>query len=251
MPRFFVERTNEHTAVISGTDAHHLRTVLRLRPGDKLTVIDGAQQEFQAELTAYEGERALVRLLSPEMLAREARLDVYLVQGIAKGEKMDWIVQKAVELGVAGVIPLDAKHSVVKIAAEKEKSRCERWQRIAAEAAKQCCRLQVPVVYPVTKLADVWKLLPIGCVCLFCDEAAAQGEALPGMKQTLRALTDAAAVAVFVGPEGGFSREEALQAVSQGAQRVSLGPRVLRTETAAIAAVTMVMYELADIGGEA
>ena len=140
---------------------------------------------------------------------------------------------------------------MVKIAADKEKSRCERWQRIAAEAAKQCCRLQVPAVYPVTKLSDVWKLLPAGCVCLFCDEAAAQGEALPGVKQTLRALTDAAAVAVFVGPEGGFSREEALQAVSQGAQRVSLGPRVLRTETAAIAAVTMVMYELADIGGEA
>lgn len=251
MPRFFVERTNEHTAVISGTDAHHLRTVLRLRPGDKLTVIDGTQQAFQAELTAYEGESALVRLLSPELLAREAQLDVYLVQGIAKGEKMDWIVQKAVELGIAGIIPLDASRSVVKIAAEKEKSRCERWQRIAAEAAKQCCRLLVPTVYPVMKMANIWELLPAGCACLFCDEAAAQGEALPGMKQVLRGLSDVSAVAVFVGPEGGFSREEALKAISQGARRVSLGPRVLRTETAAIAAVTMVMYELADIGGEA
>ena len=92
MPRFFVKRTNEDTAVISGTDAHHLRAVLRLRPGDALTAIDENGQAFQAELVSYETETAQVRLLAPETLLREAKLSVYLVQGIAKGEKMDWII---------------------------------------------------------------------------------------------------------------------------------------------------------------
>ena len=251
MPRFFVERANEHTAVISGTDAHHLRAVLRLRPGDALTVIDKTGQAFQAELVSYEAETAQVRLLAPEQLLREAKLPVYLVQGIAKGEKMDWIIQKAVELGVTGIIPLDASRSIVKLAAEKEQSRRQRWQRIAVEAAKQCCRLQVPEIFPVSKLSETWTLLPSGCSCLLCDEAAAQGEALPGLKHELRTLLSPSALALFVGPEGGFSREEVLTATGQGAQRVSLGPRVLRTETAAIAGVTMVMYELADLGGEA
>ena len=251
MPRFFVERTSEHTAVISGTDAHHVRAVLRLRPGDGLTVIDEQQQAFQAELTGYEAERALVRLIVPEALAREAAVPVYLVQGLAKGEKMEWILQKAVELGAAGIIPLSASRSVVKLAADKEKARQQRWQRIAAEAAKQCCRLLVPPVYPVAKLADVPALLPSGCLCLVCDEAAAQGEALPGLKQLLRRPAAPPAVALFVGPEGGFAREEVDLAVAFGAQRVSLGPRVLRTETAAVAAVTIVMYELADLGGQA
>lgn len=251
MPRFFVKRTNEDTAVISGTDAHHLRAVLRLRPGDALTAIDENGQAFQAELVSYETETAQVRLLAPETLLREAKLSVYLVQGIAKGEKMDWIIQKAVELGATGIIPLDAARSIVKLAAEKGQSRRQRWQRIAAEAAKQCCRLQVPEVFPVTKLSELWTLLPVGCVCLLCDEAAAQGEALPGLKHELRSLSSPSAVALFVGPEGGFSREEVLAATAQGARRVSLGPRILRTETAAVAGTTMVMYELADIGGEA
>ncbi len=252
MPRFFVERTSEQTAVISGTDAHHLRSVLRLRPGDALTVIDERQQAFQAELTAYEADRALVRLVAPEAIEREAEVAVYLVQGLAKGEKMEWIIQKAVELGAAGVIPLSASRSVVKLSADKEKVRQQRWQRIAGEAAKQCCRLLVPEVFPVAKLAEVQALLPVGCLCLLCDEAAAQGETLPGLKQVLRrADAPPPAVALFIGPEGGFTRKEVAAAAAFGAKRVSLGPRVLRTETAAVAAVTIVMYELADVGGEA
>ena len=246
MPRFFVERTNEHTAVISGTDAHHLRTVLRLRPGDKLTVIDGAQQAFQAELTAYEGERALVRLLSPEMLAREARLDVYLVQGIAKGEKMDWIVQKAVELGVAAIIPVASRRSVLRLEGERAQKRLAHWQAIVAAACEQCGRNRLPPVAAIDKL-ERWLSVPAAppvMRLMLSPDAACHFDDLPPPAAATR-------VEILIGAEGGLAVEEVEQALAAGFMPLRLGPRVLRTETAGLAALATIQCLWGDFRGGA
>lgn len=221
----------------------HIRQVLRLQAGDEIIVFDGIGHRFLTIIADHGG------LIKMELTSTtEPALKVSLAQSLAKGEKMDFIIQKAVELGVHRIIPLATEHAVVKIDAQDTK-KLERWQRISEEACKQCGRDLVPLVSPVHKLERLisdWKAKP---VCFFY-EAANQQEHKVSLKKVLNdwAAQNIEELLLVVGPEGGFSPAEAARAVQAGWTTCSLGPRILRTETAALTAISIAMYELADLG---
>ncbi|MGE5380172.1 MAG: 16S rRNA (uracil(1498)-N(3))-methyltransferase [Methylocystaceae bacterium] len=220
----------------------HLQQVLRLQPGDEVIAFDGQGHRYLITLNASGGQ------ISSELPSlSEPNLRVHLAQGLAKGDKMDFIIQKAVELGVFTVIPLATEHAVVKIDPRDAKKH-ERWQRISEEACKQCGRDLVPRVSEVRSLGQLIKEWTAGPILFFYEEARKHTHTdLKTVLAEIKApqLTD---LLLVIGPEGGFSPVEAKQAVSAGWIPCSLGPRILRTETAAIAALSIIMYELADLG---
>ena len=218
--------------------------VLRLTAGQQVIVFDRDGNTGRFEISSAADGRADLRLVAMLEENRESPIEVILVQGLPKGDKMDHIVQKAVELGVSAIYPWQADTSVVVYDENKQRSRRERWQKIAAEAAKQCRRTQVPLVAAGSDLATVLAACNQNATILVLYE----GQAAMGIKQ---ALTDrqASCYVLIIGPEGGISQREMAVAESLGAVPVTMGPRILRTETAALAALTVVLYHHGDIGG--
>lgn len=216
---------------LDAQQAHYLTAVLRLRAGDALELFDGAGGRYAAQLESGESVRVGARL------ANEPRaLEVTLAQGLAKGEKMDLIVQKATELGVSRIVPLVTERAVVKLSAERGASRVERYRKIAQEAARQCGRADVPAVEEPLSLSAA------------LDAAAAEPERLCLVldpAQSLRLSTAAQGVSrllIAIGPEGGFSPGELADAQAKGALLAGLGPLVLRTETAGLAALAVLQH---------
>jgi 16S rRNA (uracil1498-N3)-methyltransferase len=206
---------------------HHAR-VLRLREGDELTVFDGSGGEWKALVI---GE-AKVRLQQFRKIERESPLAITLVQGVSSGERMDYTVQKAVELGVTAIHPLAASRSVVRLDAERERKRVAHWQAVAIAACEQCGRNRIPAVAAPATLAD-WLAPKQGR-----DAGALRVLLSPRGAARLRELPrPAGTVELLAGPEGGFTPEEEALARGSGFTPVLLGPRVLRTETAAVAAL--------------
>jgi len=243
MRQFFVSGMKE-TMNLTGDEAWHAVKVLRLKVGSEITVVSPDGQAARASIAAVNGNDVVVKL--QELISRvsEPPIQITLAQGLSKGDKFDYIVQKAVELGVHSIIPLVTEHCVVKYDAAKKQLKVNRWQKIAAEAAKQCHRSQVPVVQELTGFSDLLaKLAVTSTVLLFYEQ-----EDQLGVKQILQQSTGTSFV-VIIGPEGGFSTAEVALAMQRGAHVVSLGPRILRTETAASAALAVVMYECGDLGG--
>jgi len=220
----------------------HLKQVLRLQPGDEVIVFDGQGHRYLTCLTSTGGQ-VKESLPSPT----EPLLQVHLAQGLAKGDKMDFIIQKAVELGVQPIVPLATEHAVVRIDPTDTKKQT-RGQRISEEACKQCGRDLVPLVSKVHNLEQLrgdWVNRP---VCFFYEGASAGNDT--SLKKVLTELKGQEPIDLLlvVGPEGGFSPTEANKAVAAGWTPCSLGPRILRTETAALTALSIIMYELADLG---
>lgn len=244
MHRFYVDAGNIEGKWVNFPERElkHLKQVLRLTTGDEVLVFDGLGREYLVRLEKEGGE--IIALSEP---ASEPRLKVTLAQGIAKGDKMDYIIQKAVELGVSRIIPLMTDYTVVKLADKEEKKR-ERWQRIAEEACKQCERAYIPRVERVCSLDYLTGYFTGAYVGLFCYEEERKGER--NLRKVMERLKEDRneEVLLIVGPEGGFSEREALVARQAGWHIVGLGPRVLRTETASLAALSIIMYELADLG---
>ena len=217
---------------LDAEQARYLTAVLRLRAGDALELFDGLGGRYAAQLESGE----MVRV-GPRVAEERRALDVTLAQGLAKGEKMDLVVQKATELGVSRIVPLVAERSVVKLSAERGAARTERFRRIAQEAARQCGRADVPAVDEPRSLAEV---LRTDALCLVLDPA-----------QPLRLSAAARGVSrllLAVGPEGGFSPGELSEAQAAGALLVGLGPLVLRTETAALAALAVLQHLHGGLG---
>lgn len=216
---------------------HYLRHVLRLAPGAPLEVFDGEGGEHQALLPA-EGEELE---LGPRRARAAPRALLWLAFAPPRGDRADLVVQKAVELGVARLLPFEAARSVVRLDAERGASRAARWSRIAAEAARQCGRADVPEVEAPAPLLRALASAPPGFRRLLCYEGG--GEPLAG------ALDPAApGHLVVVGPEGGFEPGEVEAAAAGGACPVSLGPRILRAETAALAVLAILQHRLGDLG---
>jgi len=266
MNRFFVppEAVQGDRVVFTGDQLHQLTRVLRLGPGDRVMVLTGDGYESEALLESVDRQEALGRVVSRSLNAAEPRLDVVLVQGLPKGDKMDLIVQKGTELGVTRFWPVRTERAVVQLDASRAAQRQTRWQAIAREAAEQSRRGRIPAISPVGSLADAIAEAgqavadrPGQVLALFpWEEAATSGDqdsAVPtgaGLADALQGANPAeiAQVWLFIGPEGGFSRGEAALARQAGVRPVSLGPRILRTETAGLAAVTMVLFALGDLG---
>lgn len=253
MARFFVSDNSisGNMAVITGSDVKHISRVLRLKPGAAVSLAVGAGREFTARIKEITNKEVVCEITGEQRVSAEAPVKVVLYQGLPKGEKMELIVQKSTELGVAMIVPVICERTVVKLDEKKGSERRQRWQKIAEEAAKQSRRTTIPEVtgpMPFGKALD--RAVEPGVLGIMPWEE----EAALGIKQVLTEYAEGSRegcreVAVFIGPEGGFSPEEAMLARERGISLVSLGPRILRTETAGIAAAAVILYELGDLGG--
>jgi 16S rRNA (uracil1498-N3)-methyltransferase len=237
--RLFVprDRIAEGRAQLSAADVHYLRDVLRLAPGAELEVFDGEGGSYGAELA---GEGSSVAL-GPRRDAPVSRAPVHLGFALARGERCDLVVQKATELGAAALWPVEAARSVVRLDPERAAERVRRWRRIAAEAARQCGRADVPAVEAPAPLEKVVAGAPRGFRKILFHEGG--GEPLADVVERA-----ADGHLLLVGPEGGFTPEEVDAGLAGGARLVTVGPRVLRFETAAISAVALVQYLLGGLG---
>ncbi len=247
MARFFVgpENIRGDTIIIGGEEAHHITRVLRLGPGDIITVLDGCGSQYRCRIEEKTGGNNITcRVLERQRAGGEPPLRVVLLQGIAKGDKMDTVIRKGTELGAAAFIPVLCRRSVVRLDVTKSAARRQRWQRIATAAAKQCRRALVPEVQePVEWIAALDAIPPGALVLLPWEEA---GDC--SLKHELQSRPAPEEVYIIIGPEGGLEREEVEEACRRGALPVSLGPRILRTETAGPAVLTMVLYQWGDLG---
>lgn len=223
---------------VEGDRFHYLARVLRAEEGDALEVFDGAGRSFAARVVRLEAEAALLSL-GPAQKGAAGR-EWILLQGLPKGDKLELILQKTTELGVTVIAPVVMERSVVKLSPEKAAERLPRWSRIVEEAARQCGRSEVPRVEPLRRLAEAIEALPGGTLLLVLDEEEKSlrlGEAFLS-----RAEQSTQAVALVIGPEGGVAREELALLRARGAVGVSLGARILRTETAGLAALAVLQH---------
>lgn len=221
--------------------AHHAERVLRLAVGDPVTLFDGQGGECAASILAF-GKQPLARLGPRLAIERESPLQITLVQALASGDKMDWVVQKAVELGVAAVQPVAAERSVLKLAGERADKRVAHWQQVAVAACEQSGRNRVPVVGEILPLAR-YLARPFDGTRLILA---------PGADGALaRKARPSRPLAILIGPEGGWSPAELDLAARAGCEPLALGPRVLRTETAGLAALAAMQTVWGDFPGEA
>lgn len=243
MHRFFIEpgQVCGDEVTLSPEQAHQIARVLRLSSGARVCVLDGRGRESEAVLMEVSPRHATARALEWQPATSEPRAHVALALGLLKGEKMDWAVQKATEVGAAEILPIQCARSVVRVDAERATSKVERWQRIAREAAEQCRRGRVPVVHPPLPLDSVLARAAEFDRILLADEA----ETVPLSAALSPALSATPPrVLLLIGPEGSFAPEEAAAARAAGALSVSLGPRVLRAETAALVGTTLLLHHL-------
>ncbi|MDY7116087.1 16S rRNA (uracil(1498)-N(3))-methyltransferase [Halomonas sp. SSL-5] len=219
--------------------ARHVARVLRLGEGAALRLFDGAGHEASAVLVEASRKRVVARIEAVEAGAAESPLAVHLGQAISKGDRMDYAIQKAVELGVAAITPLYTEHGDVRLKGEREAKKLAHWQAVAASACEQCGRAVVPPVHSPRLLAD-W--------------LAARDEALrlvlhPDTAGVLAQQSAPAGVALLIGPEGGLAEAEVAAARAAGFAPLSLGPRILRTETAPVVALSLLQYRFGDLDG--
>ncbi len=243
MRRFFIAGELAGEVAITGPDARHIGRVLRLGTGDEIIVVDAAGRAGRAAITAVTADTVRASVRETLAAGHEPPVSVWLAQGLPKGDKLEYIVQKAVELGAAGVIPLACDNCTVRYDAAKQGSRRERWRKIAAEAAKQCGRGAMPAVAEVATLAAALAGAGEDTAVIMLYEGAG-GEPL----RDILAGRAATSYLLLVGPEGGFNPAEAELCRRHGASVATLGPRILRTETAALAALAIVLYEKGDLG---
>lgn len=249
MHRFFVAPENilGSAVQIDAEQTRHIDKVLRLKTGETIRVFDGLDHEYEVRLISKENGSRRGEIIQEIHRHSEAPLYLSLVQGMAKGDKMDSIIQKAVEIGVGDIYPLASQFAVVKVDQDRVGKKVERWQSIAREACKQCRRNRVPVVHAPQTFQQIMELVQGLPVILLYEN-----EDQTGLKKILRdqreALLTAPRVFLMIGPEGGFSPEEVAAARAQGVLTAGIGPRILRTETAGIAAASIILYELADLG---
>lgn len=243
MNRLLVPGAATGPLTVDGPRFHYLSRVLRLAAGDALEVFDGQGHAFDARLEAVSDTSARLSLGPARTAPTPRRLVV--VQGLPKGDKLELVLQKGTELGVAAFVPAACARSVVRLDEKAAAARVARWQRIAEEAARQCGRADVPQVSRPAPLADAVALVARGHAVFVLDEA----ERAVSLSQAFAAVRDAAQpIALVVGPEGGLERAEVDALVEQGATPVTLGRLVLRTETAALAAVAVLRHLDGELG---
>lgn len=232
MPRFFVRSSqiNGDTVTVTGDDAHHISRSLRMAVGDKLTVCDMQGCEYDCVLTAFLPDAVTATVTGRSHRSVEPPCHITLYQALPKGDKMDTVIQKAVECGVGRIVPFESERCVVRFKPEAEPHKQQRRQRIADEAAKQCGRGVQPAVMPTVTFARMLDEASAADLVLFCYEG--DGTVPLGALLESAAPKAGESIAVVIGSEGGFSQSEAAAAAARGFSMAGLGPRILRTETA-------------------
>ncbi|KUO64037.1 MAG: RNA methyltransferase [Gracilibacter sp. BRH_c7a] len=245
MYRFKIDPVANEYFLVTGEELHHMIHVLRLESGDRVIGFNNSGKQYLGVIEFIQQDSAHCRIITEESPEVEAKTKVYLIMGLAKGEKMEWVIQKGTELGMDGLIPLRSKRSVVQLEGKKAQDRVIRWQRIASEAVKQSRRIIEPRIMNVSDWKDLKSLLPPKTQWVIPYE----DEKTESLRDTLAGFVSDYPVAILIGPEGGFSTEEVEFARTElKATSVSLGPRILRTETAALAALTIVLANYGDLG---
>lgn len=247
MTRIFVSPSQIQDGSVEITEqAHHLSHVLRMKEGEKLTVCDGQGTDYECVISALaNGKGPLVcRIVSSRPSESEPAVAITLFQSVVKSERMDLLLQKGTETGICEFAPFQSARSVVHYESDQGKSKLPRWQKIVSSAAEQSGRGRIPAVRPVVSFHDVLGRLKSFDAVLICYEE----DRHVSLKKTLRALgRQPTKMAILIGPEGGFEKEEVDAAVQEGAQIVGLGPRIFRTETAGAACAAMVLYEFGQM----
>ncbi|MBR5498371.1 MAG: 16S rRNA (uracil(1498)-N(3))-methyltransferase [Clostridia bacterium] len=249
MFNFFIEEGNRQNNryMISGADYNHIKNVLRMKIGDKFLVSENNVSNL-CRIESFEGECVIAEIIEERFQDTSLPIKIYLFQGLPKSDKMELIIQKAVELGVEGIIPVEMNRCVVKLDEKKKKSKTERWQAIAESAAKQSKRTSIPEVHNVMNFKQALAMaseLDVFMVPYECKDG------MESTKNALSKIKSGMSVGILIGPEGGFELNEIDATTQAGGITVSLGKRILRTETAAITAVGMCMlYSEMNIYGE-
>ncbi len=244
MYQFFVEESQicGKTVTILGSDVNHIKNVLRMKVGEELAVSNGSDgKEYRCGIVSIEEDRIVCELRFVKEDGVELSSRVYLFQGLPKADKMELIIQKAVELGVYEVIPVAARRCVVKLEEKKAAAKIARWQGIAEAAAKQSKRRIVPKVSDCMSFKEAVNRASSMDVKIIPYELA---EGMERTKEIIGSLKPGQDIAVFIGPEGGFEETEIMQALSLGIEPVTLGKRILRTETAGFTVLSWIMYQL-------
>ena len=246
MFQFFVDKSQIHEseglAYITGADVNHISHVLRMKPGEQFYVTDGeCQGKYLCALKSVSAEQVVCDIVQNITDTTELPCEIVLYQGLPKADKMELIIQKAVELGASRIVPVETKRSVVKLDAKKAQAKISRWQGIAEAAAKQSKRDVIPVIGELMTLKEALKEAADFEVSMMPYENA---EGMAYTRSLLESICPGQRVAIFIGPEGGFDDSEVEAALSMGTKPVTLGRRILRTETAGLAILSMLVYVL-------
>lgn len=245
MPRFFIkkEQISDKNIIIKGDDAHHISRVLRMVKGDIVTLCDMLEYEYECVLESF-GEIVTTKIVSSKKIDTEPNFKAFLFQALPKNDKLDIIIQKSVECGVFSITPFESKRCITHLKRDIETNKTERRQRIAQEAAKQCGRGIIPEVMATL---DFDKMLEEAQKCntvLFCYEGEGTLPLRQILKEECEDRNSSVNIAIIIGPEGGFTFDEAEKARKSGAKMTNLGKRILRTETAASFVLSCLVYEI-------
>jgi len=244
MYQFFVEpsQIQGNRITITGKDVNHIKNVLRMKAGEEISISNGVDgKDYRCGIEELLDEEIICSLRFIKEDGVELPAKVYLFQGLPKADKMELIIQKAVELGVHAVIPVSCKRAVVKLDEKKAKSKIARWQQIAEAAAKQSKRGIIPEVKTVLSMKEAVALAEQCEVKLIPYELA---EGMEKTKEIMNSLKPGEDIAIFIGPEGGFEESEVQLAIENGIVPITLGKRILRTETAGMTVLSWIMYQL-------
>ncbi|KIL34599.1 16S rRNA methyltransferase [Cohnella kolymensis] len=254
MQRYFVppEQMGEHSVALEGDDARHAAAVMRSKPGDSFIACDGTGRDVIATIVTVDKDKVTAEITERLQTNAEMAWKVTVAQSLPKGDKLETVIQKGTEAGAVVFQPFLSHRTVVQYDERKEAKRLERWRKIAKEAAEQSHRSVIPDVRPVGSWKSLLKQMPEFDLVLFCYEE--EGRSGNGLKDLLTRFrsgcnNEAPRVLVVIGPEGGFTPEEAEAAAASGARLIGLGKRILRTETAALYALACLAYESGELGG--
>ena len=244
MYHFFVseEQINGENAYIEGSDVNHIANVLRMKPGEELLISVKGDWDYLCKIVDIETDRVNLKVLE-SMEQRELPVNITLLQGIPKSDKLEMIIQKAVELGVSEIIPVKTKRVVVKIDEKKVDTKVNRWNAIAESAAKQSKRSIIPKVYEPMSIDNALEIVKDFGVKLIPYENA---DGIDKTRKILDNMDKTKNIAVFIGPEGGFEETEVERIKNSGFEVITLGKRILRTETAGLALLSNIMIRLED-----
>ena len=243
MQHFFVtpSQVEGERIYIEGSDVNHMKNVLRMRPGEAVAISDGDNLKYRCVVEGYEEGRAVLAIQQRMPVDTELPCRITLFQGLPKQDKMELIVQKAVELGASQVVPVATRRSVVKLDEKKAAKKLQRWQQISESAAKQAGRVYIPQVSSVLSYQEALEKAGELDVLLIPYELA---EGMEEARKVVASIAQGQSVGIFIGPEGGFEKEEVDAAIHQGAKAITLGRRILRTETAGLAILSILMFRL-------
>lgn len=243
MYHFFVsaDKISDNSVIIDGGDFNHIRNVLRMKPGEKFIANDGNGASYCCSIREFMGDSVIADIEKGQLESTELPVRLVLFQGLPKADKMELIIQKSVELGAAEIVPVEMTRCVVKLDEKKKKSKLARWQSISESAAKQSGRTVIPEVKNVISFGEALKYADSLDLLLVPYECA---DNLKMLRKKIDEIKPGMSVGIFIGPEGGYEEKEIEEAKKHGGEIVSLGKRILRTETAAIAALSICMFNI-------